>query len=225
MDAYSNNFQKMFLVKNSCDCNQIRSNQIAGSVSTLKNYQKDISKRPDIKKGERYQLVRRYNVSNTSVIFRYQLKCLWDMLSCSVLFRYHLVRRYDASNWLVLFTYQWDVAKTFQIGPFCWYISWDVVMMSQYGPRRPNWSLEWVNFLWVLGSTLLWHLRWAIPFKVPAITLLQLSKMSVLFRYQLWRLCNVLSSSVSLRYELVHCYDVSSWSYLRANETSQRSLK
>ena len=37
MDAYSNDFQKIFLAKNPCDCNQIKSNQIAVSVNAL-NY-------------------------------------------------------------------------------------------------------------------------------------------------------------------------------------------
>ena len=35
MDAYSNNFQKIFLAKNPCDCKQIRSNQAAASANAL----------------------------------------------------------------------------------------------------------------------------------------------------------------------------------------------
>ena len=33
LDAYSNDLQEVFLAKHSCDCNQIRSNQIAGIVN------------------------------------------------------------------------------------------------------------------------------------------------------------------------------------------------
>ena len=38
MDAYSNDFQKIFLARNPCDCNQIRSNQIAASVNALNHF-------------------------------------------------------------------------------------------------------------------------------------------------------------------------------------------
>ena len=38
MDAYSNDFQKIFLAKNPCYCNQIRQNQIAASVNTLNHF-------------------------------------------------------------------------------------------------------------------------------------------------------------------------------------------
>ena len=41
MEAYSNNFQRHFLAKNPCDCNQIRPDQIAEPFSFLIN-QKDI---------------------------------------------------------------------------------------------------------------------------------------------------------------------------------------
>ena len=90
--------------------------QIPWSIFISKNYQNDISKWPDIKDDDqRFQVVRRYGVSKTSVSFRYQLRRLCDVLSWSVSLRYQLVRRYDVSNWSVLFMYQWDVAKTSQI--------------------------------------------------------------------------------------------------------------
>ena len=38
MDAYSKNFQKPFLAKNPCDCNQIRSNKIVASVTALNHF-------------------------------------------------------------------------------------------------------------------------------------------------------------------------------------------
>ena len=38
IDAYSNDFQKMFLAKNPCDCNQIRSNQIVASVNAQNHF-------------------------------------------------------------------------------------------------------------------------------------------------------------------------------------------
>ena len=38
MDAYSNDFQKIFLAKNPCDCNQIKSNQIAVSANALNHF-------------------------------------------------------------------------------------------------------------------------------------------------------------------------------------------
>ena len=44
MDAYYNDFQRTFLAKNPCDCNQIRSNQIAASINALNHFinRKDI---------------------------------------------------------------------------------------------------------------------------------------------------------------------------------------
>ena len=106
-------------------CNLIISDQIREQLVQIllnifisKNYLNYISKRPDIKDDDqRYQGVRHYGVSKTSVTFRYQLKGLCDVLSWSVSLRYQLVRRYEVSNWSVLFTYQWDVTKTSQIGP------------------------------------------------------------------------------------------------------------
>ena len=72
-----------------------------------------ISKWLDIKGGhQRCQVVRCYGASMMSVLFRYQLKRLWHVLSWSASFRYQLIRRYDVSNWSVYFTYQWDVTKT-----------------------------------------------------------------------------------------------------------------
>ena len=92
--------------------------QIPWNIFISKNYLNDISKRPDIKDGNQwYQGVRHYGISKTHVTFRYQLKCLCDVLSWSGSLRYQLVRRYDVSNWSILFTYQWDVTKTSQIGP------------------------------------------------------------------------------------------------------------
>ena len=38
IDAYSNDFEKMFLAKNLCNCKQIRSNQIAASVNALNHF-------------------------------------------------------------------------------------------------------------------------------------------------------------------------------------------
>ena len=38
MDAYSNDFLKIFLARNPCDCNQIGSNQIAASVNALNHF-------------------------------------------------------------------------------------------------------------------------------------------------------------------------------------------
>ena len=110
MDTLSNDIHKIFLAQNPCNGNQIRSNQMAASkmfwtifiFNKLKRYQ--IS---DVKeKGQRYQLVRCYKVSKTSVSFRYHLKRLCEVLSWSVLLRYQLVHRYDVSNWSVVFMYQ-----------------------------------------------------------------------------------------------------------------------
>ena len=155
---------------------------------------------------------------------RYQVVYCYDVSKTSVSLRYQLVRRYDVPNWSVLFTYQWDVAdtseigpSTSQIGPSYWRPSSDVMMMSQPGHGRSNWSLKWVSFFWVLCSMIFQGLRWFSLFKVPASMSLQRLK-----DIQLWRLCNVLSSSVSLRYQLVRRYDVSNWSvFLRINETLQ----
>ena len=38
MDAYSNDFQKIFLARNPFDSNQIRLNQIADSVNALNHF-------------------------------------------------------------------------------------------------------------------------------------------------------------------------------------------
>ena len=92
-----------------------------------------------------YKLVRCYNVSKMSVLFRYQLWHLCDEISWPVSLRYQLVRRYDVSNRSVLFMYQWDVAETSQIGLSHWRTSCDVAMTS-YMIRdvstymRPKWD-------------------------------------------------------------------------------------
>ena len=81
--------------------------QIPGNIFISKNYLNDISKRPDITDDDqRYQEVRHYGNSKTSVTFRYQLKGLCDVLSWSVSLRYLLVHCYGVSNWSVLFTFQ-----------------------------------------------------------------------------------------------------------------------
>ena len=54
----------------------------------------------------RYQLERRYDVSNTSVSLGISCDVSANVLNRSVSLRYQLVRRYDVSNWLVLSTYQ-----------------------------------------------------------------------------------------------------------------------
>ena len=54
----------------------------------------------------RYQLVRCYNISKTSVSFSYQLRPLCGVLRWSVSLRYQLVHCYDLSNQLVLSYYQ-----------------------------------------------------------------------------------------------------------------------
>ena len=95
--------------------------QIPWSIFISKNYQNDISKRPDIKMTTKdSKLVRCYDISKTSVSFRYQLKLLCDVLSWSVSVKYQLIRRYDVSNWLVLFTHQWDVTKMSEKSPTNW---------------------------------------------------------------------------------------------------------
>ena len=87
---------------------------------------------------KRYILQRVYDVSKPSVSLRYQLRRLCDVLSWSVSLRYQFVRFYDVSNWSILFKHQWDVAKTFQIGPCLWLTSSDVAMTSHHGLRRPH---------------------------------------------------------------------------------------
>ena len=72
------------------------------TFNKLKRYQVSDIKDDD----ERYQLVRCYEVSKTSVSLRYQLRRLCDVLSWSVLIKYQLVHHCDVSNWSVLFTYQ-----------------------------------------------------------------------------------------------------------------------
>ena len=48
MDAYSNDFQNIFLAKNLCDCNQIRSKQIFVNVNAPNHFSFLIN-RKDIK--------------------------------------------------------------------------------------------------------------------------------------------------------------------------------
>ena len=160
--------------------------------------------RPDVKDNDQInQLVRCYNVSKTSVSFRYQLKRLCDVLSRSVSLTYQLSHRYDVSNWSVLFTYQWEVAKTSQIGLPYWRTRLDVVIMSQHGPGRLNWSLKLVNFFWVLDSTFFGISGDSVSLRYRLVRNYNISKKSVSFTHQLWRLCDVLSWSVLLRYQLV----------------------
>ena len=94
IDAYSDDFGKIFLAKNPCDCNQIRSNQISVSANALNHL---FFQSKGIKDNYwRYQLVRCYDISKTLVSFRYQLKCLCDVLSWSVSLSYRLVHRYTS---------------------------------------------------------------------------------------------------------------------------------
>ena len=128
------------------------------SFNKLKRYQKS-----DIKvNGQRYQLVHCYDVSKTSVSFKYQSKRLCDVLSWSVSLWYQLVHCYDVSNWSVAFTYYWHAPKTSQIAPSFWRHSWDGVMMSQHDPGRSNLSLKWIIFFWALGSTFFRHSRYNV---------------------------------------------------------------
>ena len=169
--------------------------QIPWSIFISKNYQNGIWKWLD--DDQRCQVVRRYGISQTSVLFRYQLKCLCDVLSWSVSLRYQLVRHYDVSNWSVLFTYQWDVTKASQIAELTYKLrrhddvsAWSgkfklVTEMGQF-------LLCTVDFLGVTGGSV--FLRYQL------VRCYNVSKTSVSFRYQLWRLCDMLSWSVSLRY-------------------------
>ena len=72
--------------------------------------------------------MRRQNVSKTSVLFRYQLWLLGNVLSWSVSLRYQLVRRWDVSSWLLWTRYQRNVTKTSQVGGSHSCTSRDVVM-------------------------------------------------------------------------------------------------
>ena len=38
MDACSNDFEKIFLAQNPCDCNQMKSNQIAANINALNHF-------------------------------------------------------------------------------------------------------------------------------------------------------------------------------------------
>ena len=82
--------------------------------------------------------LRRYNVSKTSVSFRYQLWHICDLLSWLVSCSHQLVGGYYVSNWSVFSMYQWDVAKTYQLGPSHSRTSCDVLMRTLYGRRRPD---------------------------------------------------------------------------------------
>ena len=125
---------------------------------------------------QRYQLVRCYDVSKTLVSFRYQMKRLCNVLSRSVSLRYQLVNYYEVSNWSVLFTYHLDDAETSQIGLCCWPTSWDVVIMSQLGPRWSNQSVKWVNMFFL-------HLWCFSLIKILPNSSYSVSKTSVSFRY------------------------------------------
>ena len=130
-----------------------------------------IYQRPDIKDNDqRYQLVPCYNVSKRLVSFRCELKRLLGVLSWSVSLRYQLVNRYNVS---LIGQFHLRTSETLQrrLRQVC--LTHVPVETSQHGPGRSNWSLKWVNFFWVLGSTFLRHLRQFSLFKVPASTLLQ----------------------------------------------------
>ena len=78
-------------------------------------------------------------ISKALVSFRYQLRYLCSMPSCSGSLRYHLVPRHDISSRTVLFRYQWNVSIPMsQKGASYWRISCDIVMTSQHDPRRPD---------------------------------------------------------------------------------------
>ena len=114
MDAYSNDFKKIFPAKNPWS-DQIRL-QLVQMLWTLFIFNK--SKRYQISEikdnGQRYQLVRCYNISKTSFSFRYRLKRLCNVWRWSVSLRYQLVcfiyvqarRCKNVSNRSVLLTYQ-----------------------------------------------------------------------------------------------------------------------
>ena len=130
--------------RTSCDVimmsqqNQGRSNRSLKWVNFLWVLSRLILHRPSCFSLLRYQLVRRYRVSKTSVLFRYHLWVSADVLNWSVSLRYQLVRHCNVSNWSVVFTYQWDVAKTSKVGPSHWRPSCNVMMTSQHGPRRTD---------------------------------------------------------------------------------------
>ena len=134
-------------------------------VTISKNYLNDISKRPEIKDdNQRYQGVRQYGVSKTSVTFMYQSKGLCDVLSSSVSLRYQLVRRYDVSNWVV--RRHKVVSNRSKRTDLPVATSWWCISMVRE-------VLKGTNFFCVLCSKLPSLLRWFNLFKVPAVTLLQ----------------------------------------------------
>ena len=119
--------------------------QIPWSIFISKNYQNDISKWPDIKDDDqKFQVVRRYSVSKTSVSFTYQLKLLCDVLSWFVWLKYQLMRRYDVSNWSVLSMYQWDVSKVFQNSPMAYQLWWHNDVSAWFGAFK---LVTLVNFI------------------------------------------------------------------------------
>ena len=187
--------------------------QIPWNIFISKNYINEISKRQDIKDDDqRYQGVRHYGVSKTSVTFRYQLKALCEVLSWSVSLRYQLVCRYNVSNWSVLITYQWDVTKTSQIGQneltYLWWRHYDVSAWSrtfQLVTKRDQFLLRTMNHLCFSGDS--------VSLKYQLVHCYNVST-SFSFRYQFWPLWDLLSWEVWLRYHLVHPLDVSSWSVL-----------
>ena len=152
-----------------------------------KNYQNDISKWPDIKDDDqRCQVVRRYGVSKTSVLFRYQLILLCDVLSWSDSLKYQFIRRY-----------------TSQIGRF-------YLRTSETSQR----CLKMVRRIDVPVATLrhndvsAWFGTFTLVTKMGhsfayyAVNFFGVSGGLVSLRYQLLRCYNVSKTSISFRYQL-----------------------
>ena len=90
----------------------------------------------------------------------------------------------------------------------------NVMMMSQHGQGRSNWSLKWVIFFGYFAVRIFFRVSGSSVFlRYQLVRCHNVSKTLVSLRYQLWHLCDVFCWSVSLRYQVVRRYDVSVWSY------------
>ena len=98
--------------------------------------------------------------------------------------------------------------KTSQIGLSYWRTSWHVLMISQHGSGRSNWSLNGSVSFGCYAARFFDVSSGSVSLRYQLVRWYDVSKMSVSLRYQLKRLCDVLSWSVSLRYHLIYCYDI-----------------
>ena len=128
MNACSNDFEKIFLAKNPCDWNQMKSNQIA-AISTLWtififNKSERRLRRLKLVGFFTYQLQKRKNVSNRFILWTYQLRCCDDVSALS--------------RTLKLVSKKGSISFGYYNSTFFWNLQW--FSLTSYNPRQNIWN-------------------------------------------------------------------------------------